>query len=404
VKARILAAFILATAVSGANAGPATATTNAEWSQYRYSATHDGFNPSETVLNSGNVSRLVPLWQASPGTADDEPVVADGRIFAADWTGGLHALRARDGAPLWTADLGRPSAWSTPLVSGELVVMADRGWPSSAVSAFDERTGTLRWRTQLGLSLDYTLSFPVAYGSSILVAAGGAVFSLSARTGSIAWSTLLTSDAANSVTGRVAISADGRLAIATTRDGRVFGLSRSTGRVVWTTDVGGNLGSGGFAGASISNGVAYVASNIDDAGAIHSRLYALRVASGRVIWSRDCGNWVWATPTVGRGLVYVDAVDTTLRAFNVRTGSGRWVVSVPGLGYWSPSPVLANGVLYASTGASFVALNARTGTLLFTFTNPYDSQDHLSSPTVTGGRVYVSSHAGHFWVFGLAQV
>ena len=127
-------------------------------------------------------------------------------------------------------------------------------------------------------------------------------------------------------------------------------------------------------------------------------LYAFRISTGRVLWKQDCGDDVHVTPTVGNGVVYNGAINGTMHAIDARTGAVRWVAEVPGE-VWS-SAALGNGVLYAGTESALLALNAATGQELFRAVIG-SGYANMSSPAVTGGRVYVGSGEGDVRVFGL---
>jgi hypothetical protein len=61
---------------------------------------------------------------------------------------------------------------------------------------------------------------------------------------------------------------------------------------------------------------------------------------------------------------------------------------------------VANGVVYVgSNDGNVYALNARTGTLLWSYTTGWDVLD--SSPVVANGVVYVGSWDSNVYAFGL---
>lgn len=95
------------------------------------------------------VNRWVCCDQANRGVA-----VAEGRVYVGALDGWLYALDAKTGAVMWKvdtiADHGRGmSSTGAPEIAGDLVILGNAGSDYDArgyVSAYDRKTGALRWR------------------------------------------------------------------------------------------------------------------------------------------------------------------------------------------------------------------------------------------------------------------
>jgi hypothetical protein len=150
-----------------------------------------------------------PLWRtkidARPGPTD--LVATEGTVIAATWSGGLAALDASTGAPLWRAGPtpgGTRTSDSWIAASGPVVAAASEG--SAEVVARDARSGKVLWRHDLGAR---ATSLEACDGFLLLAATHRAMFR-----------------------GRPTLVADG--------------LDAADGRLLWRTPVEGPLvGSGG---------------------------------------------------------------------------------------------------------------------------------------------------------------
>ncbi len=110
---------------------------------------------------------------------------------------------------------------------------------------------------------------------------------------------------------------------------------------------------------------------------------AFNPLTGDLIWCFDEG--IGIAPALDDNALYLPVFELVSEIQS--TGDFRWEFEPPPVsGIFSP-PAIANGVVYA-TGANFVfALHAGTGRQIWD--RPLVHQPHLSSPSVSGGIVYV---------------
>jgi len=143
-----------------------------------------------------------------------------------------------------------------------------------------------------------------------------------------------------------------------------YGIHASTGHLMWRSD-----GPGPHAYAAGQGAVFGFRSSPGGT----SQVVASSAISGHALWTRDIGHLLGNAATgwlrYASGMVYiaagisrdVTAAQPSVRALDARTG--RLVWTAPLDSSWQ-IPVLAGGVLYATTATGIVALNAQAGTPL----------------------------------------
>src|SRR4026209_920636 len=95
-------ASVLLCAVIAASASIASA----DWTHFRFDATHHGVNPNETILTPTNVANLTVKWRTNiGGGCFASASIFEGKLYTADTgsaDGKLHALDIATGQELWT--------------------------------------------------------------------------------------------------------------------------------------------------------------------------------------------------------------------------------------------------------------------------------------------------------------
>jgi outer membrane protein assembly factor BamB len=294
---------------------------------------------------------LKPRWERRlTGGVMSHLRLAGGVLYASAMDGSLTALRAEDGAPLWTART-RGYCHSSPWVGDGRAIV---GSADGAVYAFDLRNGRQLWRRATGGPV--YASAAVARGVAAIASGDGKVYGLDTRTGSVRWSFALPP-------GDTAFAQS-----PAATDGDRF----------------------------------YV-------GAWDRNLYALDVATGREIWRRQCTEKSFAYspaiggPAVGGGRVFVPSNDNVLHALDAATGAPLWRYTAPGDKVGYSSPTLDGERIYIGClgeKGQVRCVSATDGRELWTAETRGEIYD--SSPALAGGRVAIGSVNGTLSVLSAA--
>ncbi len=275
-----------------------------------------------------------------------------------------------------------------------------------------EIQGKLLWSQRPGP----VFSSPVAaLGMLYIPGADGYLYALAQNTGIMAWRVFLgnhLTDATPALEGQVLFVAMHSSALAA--------LDARSGRLYWTFDTGekiqapplvaGNrLPSGrllwkfqrGPEGWPTSGAPALAGSTVYVGLGSGTRLWALDLNNGHVLWSFDTGDRVTSAATIDAASVYIATWHGSIFALDRMHGTLRWSYAlntqhsqaiVDGVG---GSMALANGRLYVGDyRGSLLCIDATRGALLWRYAT---GAQILATPVVTWGQVYVGSGDGYFY-------
>src|SRR5579863_2298052 len=99
-----------------------------------------------------------------------------------------------------------------------------------------------------------------------------------------------------------------------------------------------------------------------------------------------------STPVIANGVVYVQDLDSNVYAINLATGKVLWTHHYGSLNGGPDGVNVTGGVVYAATATAAVALEAATGTQLWSRTlTGNDDEGIAMAPGYNNGTVYVST-------------
>ena len=251
------------------------------------------------------------------------PVLCKRKIFLLKNNAALYALSRATGKPRWKRKLGELAAASPACSHGvvyAVILERTRGSKGGRVVAVTAKSGKTLWSRKLPSRAE---SSPLLdRGRLFFGTENGTVFALRASNGSVVW----TYKAAGAVKGAIALAA-GKLYFGD-YGGMVHAIRRSTGKKVWTVKAtSGSLlgvGEGNFySSAAVAYGRVYI-------GSTNGEIYSLAASNGKLAWRKGTGNYVYASPAVGKvgsgpATVYVGSYDGDFYALDARSGKPRWV-------------------------------------------------------------------------------
>lgn len=328
-------------------------------------------------------------WSFRGGVLLEFPPVLCGRsLFLLKNNGTLYALSRATGQVRWKRRLGKLAASSPACGHGAVyaVLLSRRNKRKAGlVARVSAKTGRTRWsrnlpsRAESSPLLDRGLLF---FGTE-----NGTVYSLRAHDGKVHWR----AKAAGAVKGAIALDA-GKLYLGD-YGGKVNAIRRKDGKRVWRASASsGGLGIGDsnlYSGAAVQYGRVYI-------GSTNGNVYSFSSASGKLAWRKHTGDYVYASPAVGRveggqPTVYIGSYDGRFYALDARSGRVRWKRSM-GKKFSGGASIIGNLVWVSDVDKRTTwALNARSGATV------YKTRRGAFHPVISDGRrVYFSGYSSLF--------
>ena len=272
------------------------------------------------------------LWQYDMGGGTwAPPVVAEGVVFVGTSAGLFHAVRASDGAAVWSWK-GENGIDARAVVGNDTVYVVDTG---TNLVALDRARGSLRWIAPLhdqriagtkppdNPTFNHRAATPLLVGDVIYCGSSdGGLYAIDAATGAKLWR----HDAKAPVFSGIGLLGDDTLMFGT-MDGSVVMLDRLTRRETLRVGTG-----GGVVTTPIVAGGRRIVGSRD------YLLYGFNLADGAPAWRYSYWfSWIESTPVLVDGLVYVGASDfSRVTALDPATGRARWATPVHGMNWGTP--------------------------------------------------------------------
>lgn len=162
------AVLLCAVALTATACGDAdvTADEGTGWPSFGFDHTNSLHNRAESTLSPTTVVDLEEVWRMETGAVSGTPIVADEKVYFADWNGMVYAVDDAEGEIVWSRGVTDSPISATVAVTDDLVVVGDLG---GILHAVDRDTGDLVWSVNVeprGASL---FGSPVVIGDMVVI-------------------------------------------------------------------------------------------------------------------------------------------------------------------------------------------------------------------------------------------
>ena len=290
------------------------------------------------VSQSQVPATLKQLWTYEAGESiESSAAIVGSTVFVGSQKGELTALNLDNGSVHWKYSTGNPIGESSPAYSDGAVFIGDLGGMLHAVNA---RDGKRFWAVKLGSEIK---SSPVVYGDKILIG-----------------------------------SYDEHLYCVSNRDGSVLWRFKTNGPVHSTPGV--------------ASGMAFIA-GCDEV------FRAIRISDGKEVFNVSSGAYTGASPALRSGMAYYGTFDNEVLGVSLGQKQVAWRYEHPQrkFPFYSSAAVTASRLVLGGRDKLVHGLTLN-GKSAWTFTTRARVE---SSPAIAGGRVYIGSNDGRFYVLAL---
>jgi outer membrane protein assembly factor BamB len=366
-------------------------TPNPDWPQ-------SGGYPNNAMHHILVGENLRPAWKSSAGKGKTDyqriassPIVADGRVYAMDSESRVSAFDAKTGSRVWRTDL-TDKGEDEGHVPGGLAFAQGRVYATTGfaqIVALEAKTGAEVWRQTVPGPMRAPPT--VRAGTVYVVTVDNHVFALDAASGSQLWTHAGIAESA-AILGGAAPAVDGGVVVAPFSSGEIVALRADTGRLLWSDSL---------ASARRTDQVSTLAHirgrPVIDRGRVFALshggiMVSIDLRTGRRVWERQIGGM--ETPWVAGDYLFVVTSDSEIAAIGRADGRIHWVQSLPRWGNeakkkdpitWT-GPVLASDrLIIAGSHGQALTISPYTGDVLGFEPMP----DGVSvPPVVADGSVY----------------
>jgi outer membrane protein assembly factor BamB len=301
-------------------------------------------NHSLTGVSNSNVPEtLKPLWTYEAGESiESSAAIVGGTVFVGvnkGDKGELVALSLDNGSVYWKFPTGSPIGESSPGFGAGTVFIGDLGGWINALNASD---GRKLWAFKTGGEIK---SSPVVIGDRVLIGS---------------------------------------------YDEHLYCLSARNGSVVWKAKTNGPV----HATPGIADGMAFVAG-------CDELFRAIRLSDGKEVFNVSSGAYTGASPALRDGSAFYGTFDNEVLGVNLAERKVAWRYEHPQrkFPFYSSAAVTSSRVVLGGRDKLVHGLTP-AGKAAWTFTTRARVE---SSPAIAGGRVFVGSNDGRFYVLSVAS-
>jgi eukaryotic-like serine/threonine-protein kinase len=291
------------------------------------------------VSQSAVPNTLKLLWTYEAGESiESSAAIVGGTVFVGSQKGELIALNLENGSVYWKFATGSPIGESSPAFSAGVVYIGDL---NGWINAINASNGEKLWAYKTGGEIK---SSPVVVGDRVLIGS---------------------------------------------YDQTLHCLSTKNGSVLWKVKTNGPV----HATPGISGGLAYIAG-------CDELFRAIRISDGREVFTISSGAYTGASPALKDDAAYYGTFDNEVLMVNLKDRNIGWRYEHPQrkFPFYSSAAIFQDRVVLGGRDKLVHGLSP-DGKSVWTFATQARVE---SSPAVAGGRVFVGSNDGRFYVLNLA--
>ncbi|KAF1017474.1 MAG: Outer membrane protein assembly factor BamB [Stenotrophomonas maltophilia] len=393
----VAAVVVLGLALSGCS-------TMKGWFAGKDAAAKKAQEPVELVKFEPSL-KVEKIWTANLGKGERRigvrqgPAVANGHVFGAAITGGVHAIDLQTGKTAWEWEPKKEKKKPNLRISGgpgvgeSLVVV---GTLDGQVIALDINDGSEKWRARVPGEV---ISAPaVAQGTVFVRSNDGRVTAFDAENGTQKWFNPAELPALT-VRGNAPVVAGPGVLFIGRDDGSVTSMAMADGRTVWEQNVGSAEGRTELERMSDVDGAPVLDGTNLYVTSFKNQTMAIEGPTGRPLWARDHGGT--GGVAVSSSLVYVTDNKGGVFGLDKPSGSAMW--SQDGLARRSVTgPALQGDYVVVADYKGYVHwLKAADGAFAARAKSGGDAV--LAQPIVADGVLLVQNVKGKLTAFRLAN-
>jgi outer membrane protein assembly factor BamB len=358
-------------------------------------------------LIPGNVTTAVDAISGSEYTTMNQVwAIGSSTIPVSSWPMWRHDPAHSSTAPEGPSNL--TLAWkfttngaviSSPSVADGIVYVGSQDKNIYAIGAW---SGNLIWKFTTQGAVESSPA--VANGKVYTGGDDGYVYCLDAYNGSLIWKTFVNGDLPYTYGSLVLKSSPavvGDRVYIGSLDGYLYALDANKGKIVWKTETEGPI----LCSPAVADGAVYFTSEEPTTGV----LYKLDADNGDVVWKQQLpyehqftgGTEMMGSPSVAAGMVFASADLRTYYGINAATGEVVWTFTDPvAMEFIVSSPIYVDGKLFIIDKFNIACLDATNGDTIW---SSFTGDELYVSPSYADGKIYIVTSQRHIYILDAAN-